>query len=121
MARPNDLQESPDGISNGDFDTGFSHMNHTDESVAELLTLTLTVDEAGTRRYRNSAGELHRIHGPAVTYTDGSEKWFLGGRRHRTNGPAVVYPHGFNSWYLYGELMSKAELKKKVAEMCTTL
>ena len=122
---------------------GFSHMNHTDESVAELLTLTREVDDWGTIRYRNSAGQLHRIHGPAMTLPDGSEIWFqtsrlhreggpadtwpdgteywyLDGMRHRVGGPAVIYQDGDCQWWLNGQQLTEYEWRDQVAEIGTT-
>ena len=78
-------------------------MNHTDESVAELLTLTREVDDWGTIRYRNTAGQLHRIHGPAMTLPDGSEIWFQTSRLHRVGGPAETWPDGTQRWWLHGQ------------------
>ncbi len=76
----------------------------TDEQLAELLTLTQSVDEVGTIRYRNSEAELHRLHGPAVIYTDGSQRWYYNGVRHRSDGPAMTWPDGSKSWYQNGLL-----------------
>ena len=87
----------------------YSAPSESDESLAELLTLTHTVDEDGTKRYRNSHGNLHRAHGAAVIYTDGTEKWYLGGLRHSTYGPAVIYADGISFWYLHGDRMSESE------------
>ena len=56
-----------------------SSLDESDESLAELLTLTCVVDELGaisTIRYLNSEGQLHRVHGPAVIYNDGRKRWF---------------------------------------------
>ena len=49
------------------------------DALAELLTLTLTVDQWGNRRYLNSHGQLHRQHGPAVEWADGTRRWYLNG------------------------------------------
>ena len=54
-------------------------MNDSSDALAELLTLTLTVDEFGTRIYRNSVGLLHRIHGPAIEWANGTRRWYLNG------------------------------------------
>ena len=43
----------------------------SDASLAELLTLTEEVNNRGYVLYRNTAGELHRVHGPAVIRPDG--------------------------------------------------
>ena len=39
-------------------------------------------------------GELHRIKGPAIIQSDGSEDWFRNGNRHRIDGPAVIRKAG---------------------------
>ena len=71
----------------------------SDQSLAELLTLTREVDADGTIRYLNSAGRVHRIHGPAEVYIDGTEFWCQLGQIHRTNGPAVIRPGQYETWY----------------------
>ena len=78
--------------------------NPCDAALAELLTLCVEVDEVGTIRYRNSEAELHRLHGPAVIYTDGSQRWYYNGVRHRSDGPAMTWPDGSKSWYQNGLL-----------------
>ena len=94
-----------------------SSLDESDESLAELLTLTCVVDEIGTKRYRNSHGNLHRSHGAAVIYTDGAEYWYQDGLRHSTYGPAVIYADGISFWYLHGDSMSEPEWKRAVAIM----
>ena len=88
-------------------------MNESDSSDAlvELLTLTLTltVDKHGTRIYRNSLGQYHRIHGPALEYADGSKSWYLNGLRHREDGPAIEWGNGRKSWWLNGKHSSEEE------------
>ena len=54
-------------------------MNDSSDALAELLTLTLTVDQWGNRIYRNSHGQLHRQHGPAIEWADGTRRWYLNG------------------------------------------
>ena len=63
--------------------------NPSDASLAELLTLTVEVNEY-TTIYCNHLGQFHRVHGPAVILSSGSTMWFQNGARHRTDGPAVV-------------------------------
>ena len=77
--------------------------NPSDEILAELLTLTREVGTNGIIRYRNSEGQLHRVHGPAVIYPDGTECWCQHGNRHRVDGPAVIYPDGTEYWYQHGD------------------
>ena len=116
--------------------------NETDDALAEILTLTREVDDWGTIRYRNSAGQLHRIHGPAMTlpdgseiwlhtsrlhreggpadtWPDGSEYWYHLGDRHRVDGPAVIYPDGDCQWWLNGQQLTEYEWRDQVAEMGT--
>ena len=79
-------------------------MNSTDDDLAELLTLNRAVDTMCIIRYRNSAGQLHRIWGPAVIYPSGSKFWFQNGLHHRSDGPAVIYPDGSEWWYQRGQI-----------------
>ena len=79
-------------------------MNESNDAVAELLTLTLTVDQWGDRIYRNSAGLLHRIHGPALECANGAKYWYLNGQLHRTTGPAVEWANGGYDWYQNDQL-----------------
>ena len=97
--------------------SSYSSPSESDQSLAELLTLTHTVDEIGTKRYRNSRGELHRAHGAAVIYTDGAEYWYQDGLRHSAYGPAVICADGLMCWYLHGDRMSEPEWKRAVAIM----
>ena len=80
-------------------------MTVTDAALAELLTLTVEVNEGGSTIYRNHLGQLHRVHGPAVIWTDGTTSWWLNGKRHRDHGPAVIWAGGGSkSWYQNGLL-----------------
>ena len=71
--------------------------------MAELLTLTVEVNNYGTRTYRNSSGELRRHHGPAVECANGDMHWYINGKLHRTTGPAVECADGTKSWYQNGQ------------------
>ena len=77
-------------------------MNDSSDALAELLTLTVTVDKLGTRIYRNSHDQIHRRLGPAIEYPDGTRMWYLDGQRHRTTGPAIEYTNGDKAWFLDG-------------------
>lgn len=54
-------------------------------------------------------GKLHRIGGPAVTWEDGIEEYWMNGKRHRTDGPAYVYPTGAKEYWLNGEEITYSE------------
>ena len=79
-------------------------MNDSSDALAELLTLTLTVDQWGDRIYRNPMGQLHREHGAAIEYTNGDNYWYLNDQPHRTDGPAVECANGDMHWYINGKL-----------------
>jgi hypothetical protein len=39
------------------------------------------INELGDKYWYNNMGELHRVDGPAVEYTNGNKYWFLNGSR----------------------------------------
>ena len=59
-------------------------------------------------------GELHREDGPAIEYAGGDKLWFLNDELHREDGPAVEYVNGYKEWYLYGIEYSEEEFNKKI-------
>ena len=67
-------------------------MMDSSDALAELLTLTLTVDQWGTRTYRNSSDQLHRRYGPAVECLNGTKVWYLNDQIHRIDGTALNMP-----------------------------
>ena len=69
------------------------------------------VDRAGTVRYRNSDGQLHRKDGPAVECSNGTREWWLWGKLHREDGPAVELANGSREWYLSGWQLSEYEFE----------
>ncbi len=52
----------------------------------------------------DEAGDLHRVDGPAVEWTDGTMdlEWWLNGKRHRLDGPAIIEDDAYH-WYQNGE------------------
>lgn len=74
----------------------------TEESLFELLSLDFRVDTDDTVRYYNAQGQLHRAHGPAVEYSDGSRSWYQDGQLYRLDGPAVERPNGYRAWWQNG-------------------
>ena len=81
--------------------------NPSDAALAELLTLTVEVDDWGNTIYRNHLGQLHRIHGPAIVWADGAKYWYQNGRRHRTDGQAVETLGDFTAWYLNNQALTE--------------
>ena len=78
----------------------------TDAALFELLALECRVGSDGTVRYYNAQGQLHRVHGPAVEWTDGTREWRRNGLLHRLDGPAVERPDGSYEWRHHGLLHS---------------
>ena len=72
------------------------------EEVYNALKYRIEVDRYGTRRYYNSAGQLHREDGPAVEHLDDTKCWYHNGLRHRIDGPAIVWKSGHTEWWLNG-------------------
>jgi hypothetical protein len=60
---------------------------------------TLIIDVNGIKRWYNQNGQLHRLNGPAVEYTDGSKEFYQNDQRHRQDGPAFEDIYGFKIWY----------------------
>ena len=109
----------------------------SEQAVFDALKYRIEVNKFGTRRYYNSAGQMHRDNGPAVLTTfetkiwmqnglkhrtdgpavvwfDGSKQWYQNGHRHRTDGPAVEYADGSKSWYINGEYLSETAFNQRV-------
>ena len=92
--------------------------NPSDDALAELLSLTVEVTRFGSTTYRNHLGQEHRVHGPAVIYSDGDERWYQNGLRHRTDGPAVIYPDsGGQYWFLNGHELTEDQFNERVKSM----
>jgi hypothetical protein len=49
-------------------------------------------------------GKRHRDGAPACVYVNGTEKWYRHGKRHRDpeDGPAASYPDGRRIWFVDG-------------------
>ena len=88
--------------------------NHSDDALAELLTLVVKKDKWGNTVYFNQHGRIHRVHGPAVIHRDGSQ-WCANGVRHRTDGPAVVMADGRHiEWWLNGKMLTEQEYNERI-------
>lgn len=65
---------------------------------------------SGTKEWRNSKGQLHRVNGPAIEYATGGTAWYIKGLRHRENLlPAIEYADGGRYWHLEGKELTEAE------------
>jgi len=66
------------------------------------------ISEQGNKRWFNTAGDLHRLDGPAVEFTDGAKSWYVNGQYHRLDGPALKWPNR-NSWYINDQQLTEAD------------
>ena len=88
--------------------------NPCDAALAELLTLTMEVNDNGATIYRNQHGHCHRIHGPAVIWADGEKWWIQHGQLHRTDGPAIELANGDTQWFLNGKCLTEREFHDRL-------
>jgi len=64
----------------------------------------MTIDDAGTKQWKNKIGRLHRLDGPAVEFANGTKEWHQNGQFHRSDGPAYVGANGHKEWHFRGML-----------------
>ena len=65
--------------------------------------ISITIDADGNKFYKNSAGQLHRLDGPAIEYIDGSTYWYKNAKWHRDDGPAITLSGGTKYWFKEGK------------------
>jgi len=73
------------------------------EAVIQYQLSTFQFFESTKSWMIRENGLLHCKWGPAVIYSDGTEKWYFMGRLHRTDGPAIIRPRGFNEHWCMGK------------------
>lgn len=77
-----------------------------------------------TIMYYNEHNQLHCENGPAISWSDGVEQWWINGKLHRVDGPAVTDPDGYQSWWLndiqysHGEWLYLLSIEYKWKEFC---
>lgn len=76
----------------------------SETNLAELLTLGKKVNRYGDIFYYNQDNQFHRVHGPAVIFADGGERWYRYNVLHRIDGPAVTRYTGDKYWFKDGLL-----------------
>jgi hypothetical protein len=76
----------------------------------------VTVFEDKTE-WRNEAGELHRLGGPAVEYSTGTKVWYVNDKKHRIDGPAIEWSDVEKEWYIEGKQYTEAQFNKKVKQL----
>ena len=75
----------------------------SEQAVFDALKYRIEDDGFGTRRYYNTAGQLHRTNGPAIEYANGTKYWCQNSLIHRTDGPAIEYADGEKRWYQHSQ------------------
>ena len=88
----------------------------SDAALAELLTLTMEVDEYATI-YRNHLGQKHRVHGPALIFSNGDAWWYQNGQLHREDGAAVIYSNGLQRWLLNCKELTQYEFNERIKSL----
>jgi hypothetical protein len=61
----------------------------------------LTINQYGTKQWFLN-GQLHRVDGPAIEWSNGAKNWYLNGQLHRVDGPAVEHAVSIKFWYYRG-------------------
>lgn len=72
------------------------------KTVRESQLTQIKIDENGNKKHYFN-GELHRVDGPAVEYTNGDVEYYQFGKYHRVDGPAIIHTNGYKSWYVNGD------------------
>ena len=86
----------------------------SEQAVFDALKYRIEDTEYGTRRYYNSADQLHRTEGPAVIWWNDTKEWYQKGLRHRTDGAAIERVNGYKEWWLNGEELTEAEFNQAI-------
>jgi hypothetical protein len=61
----------------------------------------------------NENGQLHRLNGPAIEYSSGSEQWYQNGKRHRTDGPAVEWSDNYKEYWIDDVYLTEEEFNNR--------
>lgn len=51
--------------------------------------------------HRDENCRFHREDGPALTYANGDQEWFIHGNHHREDGPAIIWGET-KEWWVNG-------------------
>lgn len=75
-------------------------------------------DDIGERWHRH--GRLHRVGAPALTYTDGTEGYYVNGRLHNEDGPAFIPAEGETVYAIDNVQMSEEAFKARLGSTAET-
>jgi hypothetical protein len=70
----------------------------------------LEIDAMGTKRWWVN-GQLHRIDGPAIEYSNGDKSYYQYGVLHREDGPAIDWESS-TEWHYKGKYIPVDNLKE---------
>jgi hypothetical protein len=56
--------------------------------------------------------KLHCVDGPALTFQNGTQAWFINGKRHRIDGPAIEHASGSKQWWVDGEELTQQQFEQ---------
>lgn len=73
----------------------------------------IVTPDGSTYYFKNAS--LHREDGPAATYPNGTQVYWLDGCVHRpvSEGPAIIYPNGDEFYYEFGEGQKPYSIERK--------
>ncbi len=74
------------------------------------------IDSDGTQMWFVD-GKIHRLDGPAAIYSDGNQEWWVDGKRHRLDGPAIINSDGSQYWYVDGKKYTEQEFNEEFAQL----
>lgn len=69
-----------------------------------------TVD--GSEYWKTKDGHFHREDGPAVTYSDGAQYYFVNNKLHRLDGPAIIKSNNTEQYFIDNKEYEKREYYK---------
>lgn len=55
------------------------------------------------KSYKNEEGKTHRENNPAIVYAMGGCSWWANGQRHRYYGPAVTWFDNSDMYFIFNE------------------
>ncbi len=84
-------------------------------------TLTVETSSNGTITYRDTSGELHNPHGPAIVCANGYKAYWINGQLHHQNGPAVIWADGSKEYHIKGKRLSETKFKAWQVEQSAPL
>lgn len=61
--------------------------------------------------------DLNRKNGPCIVTTGGYVAWYLDNKRHRIDGPAMIWSDGSEEYFLNDKQYTKEEYYEKLKEL----